>query len=1308
MLLKKLEMYGFKSFADKTEFDFQSGVTAFVGPNGCGKSNVVDAVRWILGEQSAKAIRGSQMLDVIFNGTSNRRSLGYAEASLTFLNDRGVLPVEYTEVCVTRRLYRSGESEYFLNRQPCRLRDIRQLFMDTGVGVDTYSIIEQGKVARFIEMNSRERREIFEEAAGISRYKAQRREAQNRLERTKLNLQKVDVRLEEQRKQLRSIKYQAAKAKRFREYTARLRDLAVALAVKNYKEWDSRRAELELAIQGLNERLGAVAGDLGNIESLMIETDARIGQLEKHHLQRRDDLHQTQAAIEAANQSIVHNDERIREFQNETERSTKEIWALTEKLRQTREELTAAEHNLEAIRETIVRQAATIAAETEKSDAAGKECERLAAAIEEWKNRTIQVIERATTLRNELNHMDSTRRQQLSRRSRLQGQLGEKANEIAHLEQEVQQLAGQRDEISGRLADRGAMLHEKETEVTRLDAESQDLEGRLTTMRHREAQCVSRRDMLQDIEMRAEDVNGGVKRLLRGDDNALAGLQICGMVADLLRADLKYAAAIESALGDGVQYIVTLTQDSAGAAAALLRADRSGRAGMIPVSRARAPEMECISLYGHPGVLGRASEMVRYRPEFEPVVRHLLGHTWVVENLDTALRLSNNGGAGQRFVTLDGERVEPTGVVVGGEPLPRIGLVSRKSELEEIVAELKTLTNDLAIFESDRGRIAEHLDFLRGEITTLRKEIEQGNLDKLSNENEILNRRRRQKVLGDESGLINSELAEIDAALAAYDLREKQITQELEGVVQQRDQLQTEMENARRSLAQQQEAVDRLRQELTRLKVEIAEKEARRGGLEQDITTARQNIVDIEAQMASVRARIDDLRTKTAQAEQEISRARIELERLASQKTALENEIAGIRAEQQQAQAMRAEYAEKAKSLRVEQEALRQQMQKVQLEEQEQRVRMEGLDERLFSEYGVRVTDVIAAQAAAKKAAEEAAKAAEEAARLAAEAALKAAEAPQEAAPAAEGQTAPADGTAPAAATEAAPVPATDAAPAQPVDAQAQPVAAEAAPVVQAEAAPAPEAAATEAAASTGVQAQIAPVIPLPPMDLDWDTVAGEIEQLRDKIRKMGGVNEESIDEESTLEISITQTEAQRNDLMKAIDDLQEVIRKLNRISRERFMKTFEDVRTHFQETFRRLFGGGRCDLVLQEDEPDVLEAGIEVLACPPGKEVRSITLMSGGEKTMTTIALLFAVFRAKPSPFCILDEIDAALDEANIDRFTTMLVEEFTKSSQFIIITHSKRTVGIADILYGITMQEKGVSKKVSVNIEQAVQMTN
>jgi chromosome segregation protein len=1303
MLLKKLEMCGFKSFADKTEFDFQSGVTAFVGPNGCGKSNVVDAVRWILGEQSAKAIRGSQMLDVIFNGTANRRSLGYAEASLTFLNDRGILPVEYTEVCVTRRLYRSGESEYFLNRQPCRLRDIRQLFMDTGVGVDTYSIIEQGKVSRFIEMNSRERREIFEEAAGISRYKAQRREAQNRLERTKLNLQKVDVRLEEQRKQLRSIKYQAAKAKRFREYTARLRDLAVALAVKNYKEWDARRLELEIAVKGLNERLGGVASELGNVESLMVETDARIGQLERHHLQRRDELHQTQAAIEAANQSIVHNDERIREFQNESERSTKDIWALTEKLRQTREDLAAAERNLEAIRETIVRQAQTIAAETEKSDAAGRECERLATAIEEWKNRTIQVIERATTLRNELNHMDSTRRQQLSRRSRLQGQLAEKANEIARMEQDVQQLAGQRDEISGRLADRSTMLHEKEGEVTRLDAEAQDLEGRLTTLRHREAQCVSRRDMLQDIEMRAEDVDSGVKRLLRGEDPSLAGLQICGMVADLLRADLKYAAAVESALGDAVQHIVTLTQDSAGAAAALLRADRSGRAGMIPVSRARAPEMETLSLYGHPGVLGRASELVRYRPEFEPVVRHLLGHTWIVENLETALRLSNGEGAGQRFVTLDGERVEPTGVVVGGEPLPRVGLVSRKSELDEIVAELKVLTNDLAVFESDRGRIAEHVDFLRSEIATLRKEIEQGNLDKLSNENEILNLRRRQKSLGDESALINSELAEIDAALAAYDLREKQITQELEGVIQQRDQLHVEMENARRSLTEQQEAVDRLRQELTRLKVEIAEKEARRGGLEQEINTARQNIIDIELQMAAVRARIDDLRAKTTQAEQEISRARIELERLAGQKTGLENEIAGIRAEQAQAQAMRAEYAEKAKSLRIEQDSLRQQAQKVQLEEQEHRVRMEALDERLFSEYGVRVTDVIAAQAAAAKAAEEAAKAAEEAARLAAEAALKAAQMPEgvpaEGAPA-EGQPVAAEGQPVAAEAAAQPV---EAAQAQTVEAPSA-APAEAAPVAQAEAA----AAEAAPAAPVAVQLQIAPAIPLPPTDLDWNTVAGEIEQLRDKIRKMGGVNEESIDEESSLEISITQTEAQRNDLVKAIDDLQEVIRKLNRISRERFMKTFEDVRAHFQETFRRLFGGGRCDLILQEDEPDVLEAGIEVLACPPGKELRSITLMSGGEKTMTTIALLFAVFRAKPSPFCILDEIDAALDEANIDRFTTMLIEEFTKNSQFIIITHSKRTVGIADILYGITMQEKGVSKKVSVNIEQAVQMTN
>ncbi len=312
MLLKKLEMCGFKSFADKTEFDFRSGITAFVGPNGCGKSNVVDAVRWILGEQSARAVRAPQMTEVIFSGSATRRSLGYAEASLSFLNDRGVLPSEYTEVCVTRRLYRSGESEYFLNRQPCRLRDIRQLFMDTGVGVDNYSIIEQGKVERFIQSNAKERRVIFEEAAGISRYKSQRREAQSRLERTRINLQKVDVKLEEQRKQLRSIKYQAAKAKRHRECSARLRELVLSISVKNYLEWEAKRKTVEGGIGALGAREAALTADLAQMESLIQAVEAEIASLEAAHLQKRDALHEVRSKTEAAERTVAHDTERIR------------------------------------------------------------------------------------------------------------------------------------------------------------------------------------------------------------------------------------------------------------------------------------------------------------------------------------------------------------------------------------------------------------------------------------------------------------------------------------------------------------------------------------------------------------------------------------------------------------------------------------------------------------------------------------------------------------------------------------------------------------------------------------------------------------------------------------------------------------------------------------------------------------------------------------------------------------------------------------------------------------------------------------
>jgi chromosome segregation protein len=1193
MLLKKLEMMGFKSFADKTEFDFQSGVTAFVGPNGCGKSNVVDAVRWILGEQSAKAVRGTQMSDVIFNGTATRRSVGYAEASLTFLNDKGRLPSEYSEVCVTRRLYRSGESEYFLNRQPCRLRDIRQLFMDTGVGVDTYSIIEQGKVDRFIQSNAKERRMIFEEAAGISRYKAQRREAQSRLERTKVNLQKVDIKLEEQRKQLRSIKYQAAKARRYREHTSRLREIIVQMSVKNYREWDARRKALEAEIAELERLHGETAAELASIEAAVREVESELGALERRHTDRREALHQVQSGKQTAESTIEHNGRRIGEFRDEMERRSREILALEEKLSVAQEQMQAAHANLESLRETIQRQTETIREEGQKAEAADQECTRLGGAIEDWKNRTIQIIERATTMRNELGHMDSSRRQQLARRARLLGQRDEKAQEAERIEEEIGSLTGRRDELSGRLADNGAVLREKETEIVRLGAESKEIDAVLRDLRHREAQCASRRDILQDIELRAEDVESGAKRLMRDNQNGENGGQVRGMVADLIRADLKYAAAVESALGDAAQYLVTLTESEAGDAAALLRADRCGRAGLIPIRRAGAPESIHAHLLREPGVHGRASDLVRYASALEPVVRHLLGDTWVVDRLDTALRLSNDGGTGLRFVTLDGERVEPSGAIVGGEPLPRAGIISRKSELDAIRTDLEGISISVVSAETERGRVTQLLESAESEVKTLRKEIEEGNLARLSNENEILSLRRRQKTLREEAGVIATEIEEIDSIVAGYDARQEAINAELAEAIAQRDRLHAEMEGARRRLDEQQAALQALREQLTRLKVELAEKETQRGGIEESIVAARHAAADLQEQINAGRERIEEIRRREVEAEQEIAQARADLERLSADEQHIQAELAAIQESRATLQAQRDEHAQRARAFREKQEELQGAVQRKRLEEQELRVRLEGLAERVFSEQGVRIEEACAG-----------------------------AELPE---------------------------------------------------------------------------------------GCDWEAIQAEINELREKVRRMGGVNEEAIDEEEGLEIAIVQTEQQRDDLTKAIDDLQNVIRKLNRISREMFQKTFEEVRVNFHDTFRRLFGGGRCDLLLQEEEgeTDILESGIEVLACPPGKELRSITLMSGGEKTMTTIALLFAIFKAKPSPFCILDEVDAALDESNIDRFTTMLTE-FIKESQFIIITHSKRTVGIADILYGITMQEKGVSRKVSVRIEDVTPINN
>jgi len=1209
MLLKKLELFGFKSFAEKTTFDFKRGVTMFVGPNGCGKSNIVDAFRWILGEQSAKVVRGKRMSDVIFNGSAKRRSLGYAEASLTFENTDGRLPSEYTEVCITRRLYRSGESEYFINRNPCRLRDIRQLFMDTGIGVQTYSIIEQGKVDRFIQSNAVERREIFEEAAGISKYKAQRKETQRRLERARLSLQKVDIKLEEQRKQLRSIKYQAAKARRYRRWSERLRELVVALSAKNYQEWEADRKGLEEIIKDLKERDTALLDELLAIEAEEQAADSELARIEKAVLDRRTALQKVEGQIEAAEATVRHNEARVVEYQEEAESSTQAVWSLTEKLRQTDDEISESTRELEAIQEAIQRQAEAIASESEKADAAAKECARLGEAIEEWKAHMIQVIERAASLRNELNHMDRGRREQLGRRARLAGQLREKKEEAERLDLEVGQLAERRDAISSRLADRGSTLHERRAELAAARERAQALEARAWELQRAEAQCCSRREILQDIEMRAEDVESGVKRLLREQGDG-AGARIRGMVADLIRADLSCAAAIESALGDGAQFLVVKSEEDADAAANLLRVDKAGRAGLVPLSRVRGPELDGAHLAGEDGVIGRASDLVRYDADMEPVVRYLLGHTWVVKDLRTALRLSGNGASDARFVSLDGDRVEPSGAILGGEPLPRVGIVSRKSELEAIEKKLRGIGDELRGIEVERGRLNQHVESLESDVGALRKEIEQSNLERLSNENEILNLRKRQKLLGEESALLEAEIEEIDETVRGYDERQKAIESELEDVTGEHERLQGEVEAVQRVLAEQQASAARLREEVTQLKVRLAQKETHRGGLEQSIAAAEKARAEIEARIKATRERMEEVHRRRKEAEEAIAGAKAEIAEATERGKNLNAELARLSEERDGVLAHRAECVERMRAVRAQQEKVREQLQDRRMAEQEVRVRMEGLAERVFSEHGVRLEEAV----------------------------LK---------PVSSGV---------------------------------------------------PEGS-EEASGDEGGGARSD--------DVDWNAVEAEIEDLREKIRRIGGVNEEAIDEEEGLQIAIAQTEAQQEDLAKAEAHLREVIRKLNRISRQKFRTVFEEIRSNFKETFRRLFGGGRADLVLQEDEPDVLEAGIDVLACPPGKELRSIMLLSGGEKTMTTIALLFAIFRTKPSPFCILDEVDAALDESNIDCFVTML-EEFVKDSQFIIITHSKRTIGIADVLYGITMQERGVSKPVGVSLERAQAMNN
>ncbi len=1185
MFLKRVVLHGFKSFADRTEFDFDSGRTAIVGPNGCGKSNVLDAVRWVLGEQSARTLRGARMLDVIFAGSRSRKPANFAEVHLTFDNASQFLACDDAEVLVSRLLYRNGESEYRLNGKRCRMKDVRGLFLDTGIGVDAYSVIEQGRVDALLQASPVERREIFEEAAGISRYRVRRAEAQRRLERSQNNLLRLGDVIDELERQLRSVKLAAGKARNFQEYDRRLRERRSAFALAEYHE-------LEEALVGHRSRVQALSDDLQAKRVELAQRDADASELENtsqaldEEIQRAEEqLRILEAEESAVAERITQGQRRLsdlgetrarqQQHAQQAARQAEELAARIEQENGTLKELVETEQR-EAGRITeLESERASVAARSTES---GRALERERAAAFEAARHSSRLRNEQENLRQQAQRLEGRLATFVERRQQIETRRSELADRQVELEERTRQL----DQESSDLAEevRGA-----EGQLAQLQEQVERVERGIGQQKEARSGLLSRLELLEDLERRQEGVDQATCWVLQWrEGEAASSGSVVGLVADVLRIDDPRVGALEAVLSRFENHLVV--RDSYTFLAELTRrGEPPGTVAVLALDRL-GQRTATVSYRDAPGFVARAAEWVRCVEEYRPLAEYLLGRTIVVDVMERALALAQGAPQGYVFVTLDGNTVESGGRLTVGASKGTVGLISRKAQIRQLRLEVDEVETRLERASRERSALEEQISDIRLQRESLLQRIAAVQKQHADAQTELARLHDEIARVQREATVLRSESAELQQALQETREQAHQVEVEHEVIEEAQRRHESQIDALERQLRELEAAVTGFAQELTAAQVEVGRAAERRGAREQAL--------------GELRARLESLRMEREQAEQDVTEAG--------------RRIAEVEDERRASLARQAELARQSGQQRA--EALRRRE-----ERQLVRQRAEGARATVRQLHGA-IEEVDTALRECEVARREIEVRKESlVARVREELSLDLAEL----------------------------------------------------------------------------------YVSYQPAEQDWETIKSEIEELRGRIARLGHVNLDAIAELEELSPRYENLISQRDDLLASVSRLERLIAELDEESRKRFLGCFNEVRENFHDLFRKLFGGGKADIILEEPE-NPLECGIEIIARPPGKEPRSISLLSGGEKTMAAVALLFAVFKRKPSPFAILDEVDAALDESNIDRFNNML-NEFLAQSQFVLITHNKRTMQCAEVLYGVTMEEPGVSKRVSVRFEDRVE---
>ena len=1183
MILKRLVAHGFKSFADRTEFDFGPGVTGIVGPNGCGKSNVVDAIRWVLGEQSAKSLRGKQMLDVIFNGSGTRKSSGMAQVDLVFDNHDGTLPTEQTEVTVSRRLYRSGESEYLLNKAPCRLRDIRELFMDTGVGVDAYSVIAQGRVDALLQANPQERREIFEEAAGISRFKARKLEAQRKLERVDQNLLRLQDIVDELEKRLRSVKLAAGKARNYQEYSTRLKELRSRYVLAHYHDLRQQQDRLEADAAALSDqatdlrtRLSESETRVSLVQSEIQSLEQQIGQADQQHLT-------TQSQMAGAEERIAASRQRIADQTHAMERAQKRMDNMTARAAELRQQFDGLHERraaAEAESQALQVRAAELSDEQRRVQGQIHESQRL---LEDEKSGVIDVLRRTSSLHNELQNLSIQHRTLSGQKDRLAARDAEIAALLADLMARREQLQNRRQEILALIDEQTRTLEDARARAAAAAERRSRLGDQLAAAKEYRSGLQSRQQTLAELDRSREGMLAGPRELLArrdADESHQTFAYVLGPVGELFEADVAHAGIIEAVLGELEQHLVVASRDE-------LLADREtlarieGRIHAFCLDQV-LPPISAADITGQPGFVACALDWVRVPPSCEKLARVLLGRTFVVESIDDARRFHEMLGGVARFVTLDGVVWEPDGRVAVGSLGAGTGLITRRSELRELAGQIEEVSARIAALATELAACDEDVAHLARVQQELRTAIYEAHTERVETETRLSGVEGETQRLAREQPIIAEEVATVARQMAEAALREQQSRSELESLEETSRRRHERIAEIERRLAELGDSLRALQESVTQARVAAGEAAQRHAALQEQIRSAQQAVEQSESEAARAQREAAEVATRVEESRRLVEETELSLMGLRETLDRVTQQAAHLRAEREKLVFEVEERGGEQRELRGELEAVESQFNERRMRLGEVRVRLDELSTRTLQELSVE----LARQYETYQ-----------------------------------------------------------------------------------------------------------------PETEDWAAVEAEIEDLRGRIERLGHVNLDAIAEQEELEKRHGFLVSQRDDLKHSRSQLVELIARLDADSITRFNETFESVRVNFTDLFRKLFGGGKADIVLS-DPVHPLECGIDIIARPPGKELQNIALMSGGERTMTTIALLMAIFKTRPSPFTLLDEVDAALDEANNERFNHV-IREFLAHTQFIIITHSKRTMGIADVLYGVTMQEPGVSTRVAVRLE-------